>query len=231
MEVHDHGEFGKAVILTAGDRLRVVPRSHWGLITDEVRAVFEDVPGYFAAMADRSPFPAMAGWLRALLREDRWGLVVKVDWLGQGRVWFAWQSETVLGAGVGLPRQADTGHLPGPLAALFSLVDFVDWSGSGDGEGDGRIFWPQPVYLLRANWIESGERIDLTKTLAWGGFNGHHLLAAPDNRGGWISTSSDVVLGGTVAETVDWWFAQLLAGRGPTMDAFVDSVRSKRGVA
>jgi hypothetical protein len=226
MEVQDHGAMGQTVLLEPPDRLTAVPKSFRGLITDEIRSVFRDVPGYFARLAQRSPFPQMAEWLNTCLRVNRWQLVLNQS-LSDGRAGFRWctfGSGLATGAEIGLPERIETQRFPKPLARLFELVGYVDFAGYF--EGGGRINPPEQILALRhidPAWYANGPHVDWEQTVAWGGFNGAHLFATPDDRGGWISTGSKVTLGGSVTETVNWWFGRLLANTTPTCEAFEEA--------
>ena len=65
-----------------------------------------------------------------------------------------------------------------------------------------------------------GDPIDPERTVVWGGWNGDMLIAELDkDRAGWFDLApNEVRMIGTTADTVDWFFAELLAGRGPSVD-------------
>ena len=220
MEVTENEHGGKSIVFRAGDDLKRVPRSHRSLITEEVAEVFRNVPGFFSDIAERTPFPRMTDWLMALVWENDWRLTLERsrDEKTWGRTAFWWASKSVRGAGIGLVENVKIEALPEALSKLYSLIGSVDWMGGASSAGIDRI---SAAHLLTAYDFDfRGDPIDPERTVVWGGFNGDMLIADLDgDRAGWFELPpNEVRMIGTTAETIDWFFAELLAGRGPTVD-------------
>jgi hypothetical protein len=217
MKVEENEMGGQTVSLTLGDDLREVPRSHRKLVTPEIAAVFRDAPNYFSSIAERTPFRSMADWLMALVWENSWRL--ELERAGDDKKWgrtaFRWTSKTIRGAGIGLPMEVDTNAFPAALATLYRLIGYVDWAG---GAAEGQIAPATAAYLISSyDFNYSGDPINPDRTAVWGGQNGDMLIADLDSdRGGWFDLPENRVhMVGTVADTVNWVFAELLAGRVP----------------
>jgi hypothetical protein len=214
-------EFGcQTVSLTSGDDLGQVPRSHRWLISKDIKRVFPGVPRYFASIASNAPFPRMVDWLQAILWEGRWELLLeRLDNRDKlGRAGFYWRSERVRGAIISLPVRSEFRGLPAALVKLYKLVGSVNWMG---GAADGSIWEASEAHPLSAYEFDfRGDPIDPGRTAVWGSQNGNMLIADLDtDRAGWLDLpTNEVRLIGTVAETIDWVFAELLAGRGPSAD-------------
>lgn len=221
MEVYDNDGGGKTFVLDAGDDLRAVPRSHRKLVTDDIRKVLEDPPAYFTRMAKRTPFPKMAAWLHRILETGGWQLkLARGSMADHYQAGFSLKAPEVRGATVGMPDRkppAWVDALPDDLVALYEMVGFVDWMGFGTA---GSVF---PLTSMTTLTIYEGDfrgdPIDPARTVIWGTDNGDNLIADVDNdRGGWFGLGwAEIRMMGTVRDTIDWLFGELLAGRGPSM--------------
>ena len=210
---------GESIRLGPGDRLVEVPPPHRGLITPAIRAALDDPPRYFRQIADRCPFDKMAAWLRALLAEGEWDLQLHqgypAEWTSAG---FLWASDTVRAAVItpshGRPRPG----LPPALRRYYSLVGAIDWMGFGCAGG---LEGAGPHTPLTAfPYACHGADVDPNATFVFG-FSpcGDMLIYTADDRGGWLGhESGQIHLLGTIEQTLEWVYAELLANRGPGFD-------------
>ena len=217
MEVRNNEAGGQSVVLFAGDNLRKVPRSHRHLLTPPVRGALADPAAHFRQVADRCRFEAMARWLRALLAEGRWRLELHLGYDGQSEAaGFYWSADAVRSAMVAPAAGADLTTYPPVLRHYFSLVNTVDWMGFGAGGNlSGADNHHHPLTAHRLDY--HGAAVDLDSTFVWGtSSSGNLLIYTADGRGGWVNLGShQVQLLGTIGDTIDWLYSELLAGRGP----------------
>jgi hypothetical protein len=210
---------GKTVVLVAGDDLKKVPRSHRALITDPIREAFPDPPANFARLAERCPFGKMARWIKALVSQGQWEL--QLNWGWQKR-WslagFYWSSEKVRGATIALPKKIDLRQYPKPLQEYYSLVDGVNWNRFGCAGGMEPAGKHTP--LTSFNYDYYGDKVIPDKTFVWGTSPcGDLLLFTSDGRGGWLChENGHIHLLGTIEETINWIYSELLADRCPEYD-------------
>jgi hypothetical protein len=223
MQIEENERGGKTVILTAGDNLDKVPRSHRYLLTPPLRAAFANPPAHFLRIMKRCPFPHMARWLGALLSAGRWELQLNRGPGSDKRfsmAGFDWRSDQVRGATIGLPAVVPPRTFPQQLRQHYSLVEFVSWGGFGyggslDGLGDNLL-------LTAFAFDYHGADVDLEQTFVWGGNAcGDMLICTMDGRGGWLGLGShEIRLLGTIGDTIDWVYSELLAGRTPEMNSY-----------
>ena len=218
MEIVENEAGGQTVILTGGDELSQVPRSHRRLITASIREAFADTGTYFRSTSDRCPFPQMAKWLRAVLAEGRWELQLNRGWGKHASAGFYWRSEEVRGAMIAPPCGRVTTAYPDDLCRYYSLVDAVIWTGFGVAGGLRGVGKHPPLRAYRLDC--HGAEVDLKKTFIWGqSLPGDMLIYTADGRGGWLNHGSHQIhLLGTIADPIDWVFSELLAGRRPEWD-------------
>jgi hypothetical protein len=219
VEIQENEGGGKSIILGEGDDLSKVPRSHRGLITPAIREAFADPPGYFRQLAQRCPFRKMAKWLRGLVLGGGWELHLN---RGDPKEWtlagFSWGSVMVRGATVGLPNHPVLDACPEAVKQYYQLVDEVLWMPFGCAGGLGGAGEPTPLTHFADNF--RGDPIDPTETFAWGCSPcGDMVIYTAGGRGGWwCHENNHVHLLGTIEETLDWVYGELLAGRCPEFD-------------
>jgi hypothetical protein len=219
MEVEEEEFGGTLVVLRAGGRLSAVPRSHRRLVTPAVAAWFADPPGACRAVAAETPAPRMAAWFRAAADAADWRLELHRASHGETRAGYWLAAPGVRGAEVGPPAAGpDLGRLPAALAAFYRLVGFVDWMGFGAAGGIDGPAGHTPLSAFRYEY--RGAAIDPAGTFVFGwGPAGDMLVYTADGRGGWVChENGHVHLLGTVTDTVDWVFGELLADRCPDFD-------------
>lgn len=218
MEIEDNECGGQSVILVAGDDLREVPKSHRPLLTPRIRKAFIDPTGYFRKVADRCRFKQMARWLKALLAENQWGLQLHRGYGTYASAGFSWRSEKVRGAMIGLPAEQDRSGFPAALQEYYSLVNEVDWCGFGCAGGLAGVGDHPPLRVYRFDYY--GAEVDLEESFIWGQSPcGDMLIYTADGRGGRLNHGSHQIhLLGTVADTINWVYSELLAKRCPEWD-------------
>jgi hypothetical protein len=219
MQVEENEGGGKSVILEAGDSLDKVPKSHRDLITPQLRETFSDPPSYFRQIADECSFPAMAAWLRILIEEENWELVLHrgdpEEWTSAG---IRWWSEKVRSAEITPACAVVPPGLPPTLGRYYSLVDEVSWMPFGCAGGlDGSS---SHTPLTDFCFEYQGAEIDPAKTfvLGWSPC-GDMLIYTDDGRGGWLAhETAEIQLLGTIEETIEWVYLELQADRCPDFD-------------
>ncbi|WP_020470865.1 hypothetical protein [Zavarzinella formosa] len=213
MEVRENETGGRTVNVFPGDSLKRVPASHAALITSDIRWIFADVPGYFLRMAESAPVPAMAEWLRRMVAGGDWRLSLhRHKQSKETRAGFAWRSAVMHSAEIGPPSGKE--WPPGPVGEFFTLIGYLDWNGFGQ---TGTLHPPFPVLDERSDSIQDSLRMDLSRAIAWGEFNGDMLIAISPDFGGWITISGSVVPLGTVSDSIEWVFQSLLDNRSPVL--------------
>ncbi|MEK6236176.1 MAG: hypothetical protein N2C14_15830 [Planctomycetales bacterium] len=212
---------GTTVLLGDDDSLDDVPESHQSLISDETRAVFADPAAYFSDVRDRCEFPKMKQWLARSVEQDEWQLELCLGETPDGivsSVQFIGPVEDVCPAGMELPDpEADLTSLPPALRDLHLLVDGVYWQSFGCAGGVDPASWHRS---LKEAQVGTPSEEFARSTYVWGGsYCGDSLIHALDDRGGWLSHETlKVHWIGTIAETLDWLFGEMLAGREPNYD-------------
>jgi hypothetical protein len=216
METIENDGGGKSVMLAAGDSLEKVPKSHRDLITPRIREVLEDPAAYFGEVAARTPFRNMAKWLRALMKENNWELALhQGDPKEHRAARFAFYSEKVRWAEITPAAERVPASLPPTLREYYSLVDEVSWSGFGCSGGLAGCTGHPPLSVF--GFEVRGARIDPQQAFVFGwSFCGDMLIYATKDRGGWCCHENGKVhLLGSIGDTINWVYGELLANRTP----------------
>jgi hypothetical protein len=212
---------GLSVFLVAGDELDEVPESHRGLVTPALADIFDDPPGYFLGVAGRCPFPRMAAWLRALVDEGAWALGLhrsfREEWNGAG---FSWWSDAVQSAELTPSAGISPGQLPPALAEYYRLVDAVSWMPFGCAGGLYGRADHDPLVSFDKMYHGREAGVDPEATYVFGSAaGGDKLIYTEDGRGGWMGVENGRVrFIGTIEETIEWVYGELLANRSPDLD-------------
>lgn len=218
-DIVDNEGGGTTVRLTKGDSLDDVPGAYQRLITEPIRKAFEDPLGYFSSLAAEAPVPAMKRWLQAVLCGKDWELH-----LHQGSpeertsAGYCWWSDSVRSAEVAPPDQVRGKMLLPILDSYFSIVDHVQWLPFGCAGGLSGCGEHTPLTTFPCEY--HGAEIDPEKTfvLGWSP-GGNMLIYTTDDRGGWVCHENGKVhLLGSVADTLEWVYSQLLADECPDFD-------------
>ena len=219
MEVMDEEFGGTLVVLGAGDTLDSVPKSHRQLITPGIQLWWADPKAAIRRVADENVTPKMSRWFRKLADEGDWQLELHSADHGETRAGFWWECPGVRGAEIGPPSgKALPEEFPVGLRDYYQFVGFVDWMGFG---ASGGLEGPGGHPALKAfNFPLCGDGVDPGDTFIFGwGPGGAMLIYTGAGRGGWVSPGSGKVhLLGSVLETVDWVYGELLADRCPDYD-------------
>lgn len=197
-----------------------IPKSHRALLTPRLREAFADPIAHFQQVADTCPFATMAEWLHAVLSEGIWLLALH---RGEPKQWteagFLWFPEEVFGAEITPSSGANLPNLPPALRQYYSLVDGVRWMPFGDAGGlnGGEEHTSLTVF---SHYEFHGANIDPAKTFVFGSSScGDMLIYTEDGRGGWFCHENGKIhLLGTVADTIEWVYGELLANRCPEFD-------------
>jgi hypothetical protein len=218
MEIEINDASGKSVWLFADDNLDEAPESHRDLITPSIRAVFSDPPAYFREIWSRCPFAKMKAWLGVLLEENNWALVLHrgdpPEWNSAG---FAWASDNVLGAEITPASSSIPVDLPEALRRYYSLSDDVRWIEFGGAGGFNGCREQTPISDIGAHYTAN---VDAAKTFIFGWSpSGDMLIYTVEDKAGWLSHENGQVLWlGSIADTIDWVYNELLNNRVPDLD-------------
>ncbi len=152
MRTEENEVGGTSVILVAGDKLSKVPQSHRKLITPQMREVFADPVAHFMIVAEKCPFRAMAAWIRALVDQGEWELVLHQGYPELSAAAIRWLSYEVCSGEITPAHGEPSLDLPPPLRQYYSLVDEVNshhsWKDSqGKGEWLERGSWRHNLLL------------------------------------------------------------------------------------
>jgi hypothetical protein len=219
MEIDENDGGGQSVLLVEGDTLDEVPDSHRDLITPAIQEAFVNPRGHFRKIARKCPFPKMAAWLRALLKENDWELGLHhgdpAEWTAAG---FHWRSSKVFGAEIAPSAGPTPAALPAALQRFYSLVDSIRWLPFGYAGGLSSCKHHEPVSTFGRSYC--GTKKETAKAVVFGwALCGDMLIYTEDDRGGWRShENSQLHVLGTIEETIEWVFAELLANRRPDTD-------------
>jgi hypothetical protein len=218
MDIEENEGGGKTVTIYFSDNLRKVPRSHRHLVTPRILEVFADPPAYFRDVVDRCPFEQMAEWLDQLISDDAWVLELHKGFQDFESAGFFWISEKVRVATISLPVDIDLSSFPASLQSYYSLVDEVRWMPFACAGG---LFGAEN-HIPFNQWAFDyyGAKVDPERSFIWG-FSpcGDMLIYTPDDRGGWLNHESHQVhLIGSITETINWVYSELLTNRCPEWD-------------
>jgi hypothetical protein len=217
MEITDEEFGGTRVTLEQGDSLKAVPRSHRKLITPEIEAWWADPVVAIRRVADWAVAPNMGRWFRRMADDGTWRLRLHkasgVDFTAAG---FDFGCDGIRGAEVTPPPGKLTSkRFPQELSNYHRLVGKIDWMGFGAAGGMTGLGNPMPLTAFAFDY--HGADVDLDRTFVFGGSAcGDMLVFTTDGRGGWLNLGGhEIRLIGSVTDTIDWVYGELLAGRGP----------------
>jgi hypothetical protein len=208
--------------LAPGDDLDAVPEKFREPLTPFVRQVFVDPARHFKQLARRCPLKQTAQWLQAVADEGKWQLQL-LQHPVYARAGFLWKTRQVRGALVGLCEDPATvaeldffADVSLELHDFYAMVRFLLW-----GKGfysPGGLAAPGTHMDVRTSEYDCDDKVvDPSCTYHMGhSSRGDVLIYTADGRGGWLRPKTgEVVLLGSVAQTLDWVFGELLAGREP----------------
>jgi len=219
MEVTEEEFGGTRVMLGPGDSLKDVPRSHRGLLTSEIKAWWKDPVKAARQVADRAVTPKMGRWFGRMADAGRWELQLHImDGVDVTSAGFEWSCPGLRGAEVGPPTPKPLAkYLPLALADYYRLVGYVDWGGFGKIGGLTGPAGHTPLNVFPKVW--TGADVDRSRTFVIGtdaGGGMHMVICTTDGRGGWLNYGEgEIVLLGSVLDTLDWVYGELLADRSP----------------
>ncbi len=210
---------GVTYTLTEGDRLDDVPPSHREIITPDIQEAFPDPRAYFARIAKVSMQRNFSAWLGKMVEKGHWSLVLANanPMFGECVVAFQWSLSGVWGAMVepgAIPRNechADFGQ----ISSYVRLIQWGDvgWAGGLWGIGTG---CPLSNYNYPS---ECPGFPSATSEVFANTEGGDQFVHTPEGDVGFISHEiCKAYRIGTIGETLDWIFGELLEGREPDFD-------------
>lgn len=219
MEVTEEEFGGTRVTLGPGDSLKDVPHTHRGLITPEIKAWWKDPVRAVRRVADQAVTPNMGRWFRRMADDGSWVLQLhRMDGVDVTAAGFQWSCPGIRGAEVSPPTAKPLAkYLPPGLADYYRQVGSVGWGGFGTVGGLTGAAGHTPLNVFPKEYV--GAEVDPARTFIVGtnaGGGMHMVICAIDGRGGWLNFSSgEIVLLGSVLDTIEWVYGELLADRGP----------------
>jgi hypothetical protein len=219
MEITEEEFGGTRVILRKGDNLRSVPRSHRRLLTAAIESWWQDPFRAVRNVAARAVSPRMGTWFRAMAERGQWQLELHKASHGATRAGFWFLCPGVRGAEVAPPTSGQAlDHLPPDLAAYYRLVGSLDWMGFGASGGLEGSEGHTPLTAFGYDY--HGAAVEPARTYVFGWSPcGDMIIYTADGRGGWLCHENGKVhLLGSVRDTIDWVYDELLANRCPNFD-------------
>jgi hypothetical protein len=219
MEVTEEEFGGTRVTLGPGDSLKSVPRSHRHLVTPEIKSWWADPVRAVRRVADSAVTPNMGHWFRRMADDGSWELRLHVaDGVDVSGAGFRLSCAGIRGAEVGPPTTKPLAkYLPPDLAGYYRLVSFVSWGGFGTVGGLTGPTGHTPLSMFSKEY--HGADVNPARTFVFGtdaGGGMHMVICTTDGRGGWLNFSEgEIILLGSVLDTIDWVYSELLADRGP----------------
>ncbi len=216
MEISEEEFGGTRVRLWAGDNLRSVPPSHRGLITPEIEAWWADPVRALRDVGQRAVTSNMGEWFRRMADHGSWCLDLHRAWHGGTRAGYSLVCPGIRGAEVGPPAaRPAVQDLPPGLPDYYRLVGHVDWMGFGAAGGLDGPDGHAPLTAFAFDY--RGAEVELARTFIFGGSPcGDMLIYTADGRGGWLGHENGKIrLLGSVLDTINWVYGELLASRCP----------------
>ena len=213
MNIEDNEVGGRSVFISVDDSLDDVPESHRDLITPTIRTVFVDPPAHFRKLVRRCPFRQMKAWLTAISADTDWELHLHrgdpPEWTAAG---FLLAPADIQAALVAPSTGEVASNLPDVFKRYYALVDEIQWMPFGS---EGRI-WGSGHPSISTD----SDEIDRDTTFVFGGsLGGDMLIYSADGRAGWLCHENGQPHWlGTIHETIDWVYGELLADRAPDFD-------------
>lgn len=211
---------GTTLILTVGDSFSDVPESHRDIITPEIRDAFQNAPEYFRQIASQSELKNFAAWLNTLIQRGTWSLrladtyMMKRDTVGA----FRWSAPGIYGAMIEPGALHDIAERDVEFSDPFSWIRMVYWSDVAFAGG---------LLSTGSHWFEYDTEAEsdpfdfpLAECTAFGSTScGDQFIYNKDGEAGFFSHEiSRAYRLGTIRESLDWIFGELLAGREPQFD-------------
>jgi hypothetical protein len=218
MEFEANEGGGQSITLFADDDLDNVPTGYANLISPAIRRAFDDPIAYFQAAASKCPFPAVKKYLAIVLQQQKgWVLMLHrgdpQEWNAAGFLLFADDVKPleITPASDDLPAD-----WPPELRQYHSLLGPISWMPFGLAGGlEGTT-----TSLSEFPYEFRGLSVDPNRTFIFGSsFCGDMLFYTLDGRGGWFCHENGYLHGlGSISDTIDWVYSELLADRTPEFD-------------
>jgi hypothetical protein len=217
MKTEENCAGGETVLVSRKDSLERVPETHASLLTTGVREAFPDPIAYFRKVAARSRFVAFRAWLERLLQGNQWELRLHTNGFeSPGIAAFAFRAPSITIAELAPPQSEPLDDsFPDEIVEFYSLVDWVHWSVYGGAGGIERGGPHRPISAFGKKFV--GSKINPKKAGELGSTGcGDMFIYTSDGRGGMLCHENlHVHLIGTIGETFEWIFQELLEGREP----------------
>ena len=167
-------------------------------------------------VANRAVSPNMRLWFRRMAEAGNWQLQLHKAAHGATRAGYYLSCSGIWGAEVGPSQVILLANSPPPdLSNYYCLVGYVDWMGFGAAGGlDGA---EEHMPLTAFNFDYRGAGVNPARTFVFGWSpSGDMIIYTADGRGGWLNHGShEIRLLGSVTDTIDWVYGELLADRCP----------------
>ena len=207
-------EFGGQIFCLRGnDRIDDLPQSMRSLILPHVEDAFADPRHVFERVAMRTELSNLATYLRKLISNNEWQLVVEDAYVHKRvtRVGFYWHHQECYPATFVLREKPSNNKL---FAKMFDMIDETCWDRVGCAGG----ILPTNSFhsLVDCGIIQNAFPPETNPVIFGTESKGDVFVFCSDNRAGMIShETGDVVEFDSVSECCEWILAQLLAGSPP----------------
>lgn len=221
---------GVTFILTESDSLDAVPESHRDIVTQGIREAFSDPRAYFRAIAERTSLPNLRAYLQKFVDTGKWMLVLADNYLmdretvGAFRWFHANQHPSLIAPGSRNPWHArhdarsaqSTQHVG--FSQLYDDIAFVHWDSIGFSGG----IRAANRHIPLAGYVRDSHNplFPQKSTTIFGNSScGDMLVHNSHGQAGYLSHENGAAyVIGTIPETLDWIFGELIENRTPEFD-------------
>ncbi len=220
-----HGNFRRRIwritgLFKANYDLSLVPATHQALLNSRVRSWFQNFDSTLQSIINANYSQHMTSWFQQIQTLGSWQLNLHLSSNGYQQASFKLSAPDIRGAEIGVPPDSDELlKFPTELQAFHALVDHVHWNGFGAGGG---LYPIQQHYCLLKHNLPGKYTDDfqVENLFALGDSPcGDVLFYSTDGRAGWFAHGDGTLfLLGSIRETIDWVFEQLLLNECPEID-------------
>lgn len=205
---------GTTWILTEGDSLASVPEDFMEAITPEIRAAFENPQAYFLALAEQLSCRSLSRWIRDLIADGGWRLMVADTYMMEREVLagFRWSCPT----NTGVILQPGSGS--DDPQSIFHQLRWIHWY---QVAWSGGLYRPGHRPTLKRYGMETSilgyapEDCEVCGNTS----DGDVFVLTPDDNGAFLSHENlKSYRLGNEAEMWEWVFEELRNRREPEFD-------------
>jgi hypothetical protein len=208
---------GTTLVLAEGDDLRSVPESHRDIISDAVRDAFRDPVAHFSEIATRTMIPNLRSYLSNFVAGGRWTLLLADTYMMDRATIaaFQWLHPGQHACMLGLPT-ADCGD--DRFAPFYDCLSMVHWASIGFAGGI--VPYRNQIFIANYGTSSTNPTFPADTSKVFGNSScGDMMVCNSSGDAGYLSheNGASYVIG-TLPETLDWIFGELLQDRTPEFD-------------